>query len=225
MASSPYFTRATFTFLKDLAEHNERDWFEDNRSRYEDHVKVPALRFIQDFAPVLSEISPHFRAGPRSLFRIHRDVRFSKDKSPYKTHTGIHFRHDAGRDVHVPGFYLHVEPGGSFLGLGMWRPDGPSTRKVRELMVEEPDAWRAAVEAPGFLAHFSLDGDRLSRTPRGYPADHPMAEDLKWNDFVGSAPVAESFVTDPDLPALLGERYAAGTALMRFLCRAVGQAF
>ena len=102
MAGGPYFTRETFRFLKDLKAHNERTWFKANKERYEDHVKVPALRFIEAFAPLLKKISPHFSAGPRSLFRIYRDTRFAKDKSPFKTHTGIQFRHDVGRDVHAP---------------------------------------------------------------------------------------------------------------------------
>ncbi|MGD8321387.1 MAG: TIGR02453 family protein, partial [Gemmatimonadota bacterium] len=138
MAVTPYFTRETFAFLEELADNNERAWFGANKGRYEDHVKVPALRFIQDFAPHLARISAHFTAGPRSLFRIHRDVRFSRDKSPYKTHLGIQFRHDAGRNVHAPGYYFHVEPGEVFVALGLWHPDGPATRKIREAMVEDP---------------------------------------------------------------------------------------
>ncbi|MEQ8329278.1 MAG: DUF2461 domain-containing protein [Longimicrobiales bacterium] len=225
MAGRPYFSRATFAFLKDLAANNDRSWFESNRERYEDHVKIPALRFIQDFGPVLDGISPHFVAGPRSLFRIHRDVRFSKDKSPYKTHTGIQFRHARARDVHAPGFYLHVEPGASFVALGMWHPVGPALRKVRERIVEHPEEWRAAVEAPAFTRTFERDGDRLTRPPRGFDAEHPLVEELKWKDHLGVRSVPQSFVTDPELPRKLGEMLAAGTPLMRFLCAAVDAEF
>ncbi|MDH5761095.1 MAG: TIGR02453 family protein, partial [Gemmatimonadota bacterium] len=134
--ASPYFGKATFDFLADLAAHNDRDWFAAHKADYESAVKEPALRFIQDFTPHLEALSPHFHAGPRSLFRIHRDTRFSNDKRPYKTHTGIHFRHDTDRDVHKPGFYLHIEPEGCFAGLGIWRPDAPTLRAVREHMAE-----------------------------------------------------------------------------------------
>ncbi len=224
-ATAPYFSTATFTFLKDLAANNDRVWFEENRSRYEDHVRIPALRMIRDFAPLLAKISPHFQAGPRSIFRIHRDVRFSADKSPYKTHTGIQFRHDAGRDAHAPGFYLHVEPGNSFVGLGMWHPDGPSLLKVREHIVANPDAWRGVVGKKSFSGAFDLQGDRLVRSPKDFDPEHPLIEDLKWKDYIGIRPVPQTYLSDPDLPANLAATFAAGAPLVRFLCDAVGVPF
>ena len=147
-------------------------------------MKGPALALIQEVAPHLAALSPHFHAGPRSLFRIHRDVRFSKDKSPYKTSVGVQFRHDAGRDSHAPGFYLHVEPGKSFVGLGMWHPDGPALRKVRERIVEKPGSWRAAMGDRRFRDAFELEGDRLERPPRGFDPEHPLIEALKWKDYI-----------------------------------------
>ena len=121
----PYFTPRTFAFLSELAASNNREWFRANKSRYDDDVKEPALRFISDFSEPLKGISPHFRADPRanggSLFRIYRDTRFSKDKSPYKTATGIHFRHEAAKDAHAPGFYLHIQPGNCAVGMRLAR--------------------------------------------------------------------------------------------------------
>ena len=135
MAAEVHFRPEFFRFLRELRENNSRDWFQAQKARYQRDVRDPALRFIGDFAPALKEISPHFRADPRpvggSLFRIHRDVRFSKDKSPYKTSVGIQFRHEMGKDAHAPGFYLHLEPENVFLGAGSWRPDGPSLLKIR----------------------------------------------------------------------------------------------
>lgn len=225
MAAEAYFTNKTFRFLKELAENNDRAWFADNKSRYEDHVKVPALRFIQDFAPTLEKISPHFHAGPRSLFRIYRDTRFSKDKRPFKTHTGIQFRHDQGGDVHAPGFYLHIEPGACFVGLGLWHPDGPTTRRIREAMVEDPKAWKKAAYGKKFTGRFEMSGDRLSRAPRGFDPEHPLAEDLKWKDFIGGCDLTQKTVTDPHLPRELGKVMAAGSDFMAFLCKAVGVPF
>jgi len=225
MAGSGYFTTETFGFLKDLAKNNRRDWFTRNKGRYEEHVKDPALRFIQDFAPHLGKLSPHFHAGPRALFRIHRDTRFSKDKSPYKTHSGIQFRHDLGRDAHAPGYYFHIEPGTLFVGLGLWHPDGPTTRKIREHMVEEPDAWKKASRGRRFTSTFEAVGDKLSRAPRGFDPDHPLAEDLKWKDFIGSRSLDEDLVTSPHLPRELAKIFAAGTPYMAFLCKAVGVPF
>ena len=225
MVPDRYFGSGTFSFLQELKANNEKGWFEANRSRYGDHVKGPALTLIQDMGPRLAKLSPHFHAGPRSLFRIHRDVRFSRDKSPYKTSVGVQFRHDAGKDAHAPGFYFHVEPGNSFLGLGMWHPDGSAIRKVRELIIEMPDDWRSAVGRRGFRDAFELQGDRLSRPPRGFDPEHPLIEALKWKDYIGVRSVTHSFVTDPKLPDALVRLFRAGTPFMRFLCRAVGVPF
>jgi uncharacterized protein (TIGR02453 family) len=225
MAAGPYFTAQTFRFLKDLAQNNDRAWFAANKARYEAHVKDPALRFIQDFASPLARISPHFHAGPRSLFRIYRDTRFSKDKSPYKTHTGIQFRHDQAKDAHAPGFYLHVEPGSVFVALGMWRPESAALRKIREHIVEEPAAWKKAVHTKKFTDGFELEGDRLKRAPKGFDPDHPLVEDLKRKDFIGVRRVTQKAVTSPDLPTELARMYAEGKPLMKFLCEAVAVPF
>jgi len=225
VAGSPYFTRETFRFLKELAKHNDRAWFAANKARYEEQVKDPALRFIEDFAGHLARLSPHFHAGPRSLFRIHKDTRFSKDKSPYKTHTGIQFRHDLAKDAHAPGYYLHIQPGMVFVALGLWHPDGPTTRKIREHIVEEPAAWTKAARGRKFTSVFSLAGDRLSRPPRGFDPEHALAEDLRWKDFIGYRDLEEDFVTSPHLPRELAKAYASGSAYMAFLCKAVGVPF
>ncbi len=221
MAAKAYFTSETFHFLNELAAHNDRVWFAANKSRYEDHVKVPALRFIQDFAPTLEGISPHFHAGPRSLFRIYRDTRFGKDKRPYKTHTGIHFRHDRAKDVHAPGFYLHVEPGACFVGLGLWHPDGPTTRKIREAIVDDPAAWKRAAHGKKFTGSLSPSGDQLTRAPRGFDPNHPLIEDLKRKDFIGGKDLTQTVVMSADLPGQLGKIFGAGADFMAFLCKAV----
>src|SRR5919109_5296747 len=140
-----------FSFLADLRANNDRDWFAANRDRYEEHLLEPALAFINAFAPRLEKISPHFRADARpsggSLFRINRDTRFSKDKSPYKTNLGIHFRHERARDAHAPGYYLHIGPGEVFGGAGIWHPDSGAATKIREAIVEDPERWRGATRS------------------------------------------------------------------------------
>src|SRR5688572_18527629 len=139
-AREPYFTQRLFQFLTELKANNTRSWFESNRERYERDVKDPMLRFIADFGPRLKTVSPHFRADPRpaggSMFRIHRDIRFSKDKSPYKTNVGAHFPHPkGGRDARAPGFYLHLDPGKSFGGGGLWHPEPEGLSMVRHRIV------------------------------------------------------------------------------------------
>ena len=142
MTGQPHFAPALFAFLRELRENNNREWFQANKGRYEADVRDPLLRFIADFALPLHELSTHFVADPRpvggSLFRIYRDVRFSKDKSPYKTQAAAHFRHERGKDVHAPGFYLHLEPDDVFAGAGIWHPDMKSLTKIRDAIVANP---------------------------------------------------------------------------------------
>ncbi len=220
-----YFTRDTIASLKDLKKHNDRAWFAANKSRYDDHVREPSLRLIQDLAPELKRISPHFLATPRSLFRIHRDTRFSKDKSPYKTHLGLHFRHVRAKDAHAPGFYFHVEPGAAFVGAGIWHPDSDALNQIREHIVEEPAAWKRASRAKSFTATYTQEGDRLSRPPKGFDPDHPLIEDLKWKDYIGVAAVDDGFPLKADLIARLARAFGAATPFMRFLCGALDVPF
>ena len=227
--ATPYFTNATFAFMKDLADNNSRQWFNDNKHRYEKHVKDAAIQFITDFGPYLKKISGHFRADPRpvggSMFRIYRDTRFSKDNSPYKTAIGIQFRHDLGKDAHAPGYYLHIDPTGCFAGTGMWHPDSGSLLKIREAIVEDPKAWKRAVGGKRFRETFALEGDRLKRPPKGFDPEHPLVEDLKRKDFIGVVKLAKKVITNPDLPKELAGEFRAGSPLVKFLCAAVGVPF
>ena len=224
--NDPYFTDATFDFLVELAANNDRTWFKANKPRYEADVKEPALRFITDFGPILKGISPHFRADPRanggSLFRIYRDTRFSRDKSPYKIHTGIQFRHDAGRDAHAPGFYLHIQPGNCFAGCGVWRPTGPALRKIRESIDENPATWKRASRGARFCGTFELTGDSLIRAPKGYTPDHPLIEDLRRKDFIGVARLDAQTLTAADFLETFASLCRDGGTFQRWLCRALG---
>jgi uncharacterized protein (TIGR02453 family) len=220
-----HFTDATFDFLAELSANNNRDWFTANKSRYEKHVKGPALQLISDFAGPLARLSPHFEASPKSLFRIHRDTRFSTDKRPYKTHTGIHFRYKDSTTAYAPGYYLHLQPGQVFAGLGIWHPEPDTLKAIRDRIVEKPEGWKKASRDRRLTATYELEGDRLTRPPKGYPVDHPLVEDLKRKDFVAMKRLDESFVTEPGLPERLAELWAIGTPYMRFLCQANGLSF
>lgn len=217
-----------FGFMKDLAANNERAWFAENKERYEFTVREPALDFIESFRPHLHAISKHFVADARpvggSLFRLHRDTRFAADKSPYKTHTGLHFRHERAKDAHAPGFYLHLEPGQVFAGAGIWHPDGETLRKIRDAIVDDPAAWKRA-RGGTFAKTFTLGGDSLKRPPAGYDPAHPMIEDLKRKDFIGIVTLTQKDAT----AAGFVERFASlcrdASPLMKFLCRSIGIAF
>lgn len=188
-----YFTDELFGFLKQLKRRNQREWFQAHKERYEAVVRDPCLRFISELGEPLRQISPWLVADPHptrgSLFRIYRDTRFSADKRPYKTHVGMSFPHRGTKQkVHLPGFYLHLEPGGCFAAAGCWHPDNPTLIRIRSAIVARPEAWKKAVRG------LDLEGDALSRPPRGYPADHPLVEDLKRKDFLASVEFTQAQV-------------------------------
>ncbi len=226
---SASFDNQLFSFLRQLHRNNRRDWFNSHKESYEEQVRHPALRFISDFGPRLREVSPHFVADPRpvggSLFRIHRDVRFSKDKRPYKTSVGIQFRHKRAKDAHSPGFYLHLEPGNCFIGLGIWRPDGPTLRKIRSYLAENPDRWSRVVGDRSFYGIFQLGGDSLKKAPKGYDTDHPLIEDLKRKDFIAYSHLTQAAVTAPGFLDSYARYCRNGTKFVQFLCDATGAEF
>ncbi|MDA0379491.1 MAG: DUF2461 domain-containing protein [Bacteroidetes bacterium] len=227
--ANPYITPGLFQFFRDLRENNTREWFEDNRKQYEQHVKDPLLDLIADFAPLLAQLSPHYLAIPKasggSLFRIHRDVRFSTDKRPYKTAAGIQFRHRLGKDAHAPGYYLHIEPGNVFYALGMWHPAAPDLMAIRQRIVDAPDEWEAVKADPGFGSTYAWEGESLKRAPKGFDPEHPDIEDLRRKDFIGVASLEEADAGRPDLLPFLASEWARGGPLMRFLGRAVDVPF
>jgi uncharacterized protein (TIGR02453 family) len=224
-----YFTPATFAFLRDLAENNDREWFNANKDRYVENVQEPALEFIIDSAPYLEKISPHFRADARtvggSLFRIHRDTRFSKDKTPYKTNTGVQFRHELAKDAHAPGFYLHIQPGECFVGVGLWRPETKVAYAIRETIADDPAAWKRASRGKKFTATYTLGGDSLTRPPKGFDADDPLIDDLKRKDFIASTRVTQKTVTSADFLDDYAAMCRDAAPFMKFLCGAVGVPF
>jgi uncharacterized protein (TIGR02453 family) len=196
-SNESYFSPDLFGFLMELRDNNDREWFAANKARYEETVRDPFLRFIADLEPLLHGVSPSIMADPRptggSLFRIHRDIRFSKDKSPYKTHVAARFPHVAvKRDVHAPGFYLHLEPGRCFMGAGMWRPDARALTRVRLAIVGRNKNWQSVLGSK-----LEVEGDKLARPPRGFDPDHPHIEYLKLKDFVASIPFSEKEICGP----------------------------
>ena len=226
---SSYFGAQTLRFFADLERHNERAWFHANKARYEEHVRQPFLRLIADLAEPLRAISPHMLAEPKnvggSLYRIQRDTRYRSDKTPYKTWAGARFAHVRGREVPAPVFYLHLQPGRSFLGGGLWHPESPVQRRIREFIVDNPDAWTRAVHSPAFRRRFAMDGDSLVRAPRGFDPQHPLLEDLKRKDFVASQALDDAQVTGPRLRQQVLAGFAAAAPLLDYLCAALDLEF
>ena len=218
-----------FDFLRELKDNNNRDWFGANKQRYQEVVRDPMLHLISDFAPRLKKLSRHFIADPRpvggSLFRIYRDVRFSKNKMPYKTHAAAQFRHAQGKDVHAPGFYLGLAPGEIHGGAGLWRPDSKSLRAIREAIVARPRAWKNAIGGAEFQRVFELEGDSLKRAPKGFDPDHPLIEDLRRKDFVAMTHFEEADVLADDFLDRFTECCKTAVPMVRYLTKALNLKF
>jgi uncharacterized protein (TIGR02453 family) len=217
-----------FTFLRELREHNDREWFQANKPRYQRDVLEPSLDFVRAFAPELKKISPNFLAIDKpvggSLFRIYRDTRFSHDKTPYKTHVGIHFRHAAAKDAHAPVFYLHLEPGDSFVGMGIWRPDTATAKRIRAAIVSDPARWKRAVGGK-FASAYILGGETYKRPPAGVDLEHPLIDDLKRKSYIGMAELSQRSATSPGFVEEFAGMCRSGAPLVRFLCEALGVPF
>jgi len=225
MSAKAHFTPRFFRFLKELKANNRRDWFIANKQRYEADVRDPMLNFIADFAPRLRAISRHYLADPRpmggSMFRIYRDMRFSPDKSPYKTNVGAHFTHGTSKDVHSPGYYLHLAADEVFVASGVWRPDSQTAAKIRDAIVARPKNWTRAISGRPFRAKCELDGDRLQRPPAGYSPDHPLIEELKRKDFIASATLTQADACSPRFLDQFVAICEVSAPLMRFLTTAL----
>jgi uncharacterized protein (TIGR02453 family) len=216
------FTPAFFTFFQELTLHNERDWFLAHKQRYEQDVKAPMLRMLEALEPKLRRVAPSFVVDPSpnggSLMRIYRDIRFSKDKTPYKTHAAAHFRHrDCGRDDDMgPGLYLHLGPDMNMAGGGLWHPEGGSLEKVRRAIVKSPAAWKKAT------GRIELGGESLKKPPRGYDPGHPLIEDVKRKDFVASTSLTQREVCSANFVDRLVESFNQLRPMMKFLTGAMG---
>ncbi|MFT3805484.1 DUF2461 domain-containing protein [Arenimonas sp.] len=226
---SQYFTDKTFKFLRSLARNNEREWFQAHKDDYEQHLKLPFQRLIADLQPDLLAVSEHYRADPKgvggSLFRIHRDTRFSNDKTPYKPWGGARFFHARSKQVEAPSFYLHVQPGNCFVGAGVWHPEPDTQRKIRQFLIDNPGSWKAAVRSPAFKRRYEMDGDSLSRPPRGFPADHELIDDIKRKDFVATAALEDAVVLGPRLRQALAGHFQGLAPLVDYLCAALDLEF
>jgi len=217
-----HFTSELFTFLRQLRKNNRRDWFERNKPRYLEHVRDPMLRFIGDVAPRLHALSPRIVADPSpvggSMFRIHRDVRFSKDKSPYKTWAAARFPIEGGKDVHTPGFYLGIGADEVHMGAGLWHPDGPTLERLRHAIAGDAAGWKRMKQGVGRTKRHVFSGDALSRPPRGWDADHPLIEDLKRKDIITMAAIDPGDVCRRDFAARFAKMCAETAPLVKWLC-------
>lgn len=229
MDATRSFTRDLFQFLRELDQNNNRDWFQRNKDRYETSVRDPVLRFIVDIGPRLKELSPHFVADASliggSMMRIYRDLRFSKDKRPYKTAIGVHFWHAQGKDGGTPAFYLHLEPDHSSVGAGIWRPEPRTLKRIRDAIAEDPKKWERVTSGRKFRSSFAMVGESLKRPPSGYDPNHPFIEDIKRKDFAAGSPLSSGQVCSSDFPEVFLEALRASAPFAKFLTQAIGLPF
>ena len=225
-----YFSDKTFKFLRALARNNEREWFHAHKPDYEAHVREPLQRLVTDLQPDLATVSLHYRADPKtvggSLYRIHRDIRFSRNKTPYKTWQGMRLFHERFRETIAPLWYLHLQPGNCFVAAGIWRPESPALRQLRQFIVDNPAGWKVAAHAPAFRRRYRRASDEmLVRPPRGFPADFAYIDDLRHKNFIAMRDLDESVVTGTRLRQVLARDLKATAPFMDYLCAALDLEF
>ena len=227
-----FFTADALRFLKGLARNNRREWFEAHRRDYETSVLFPMRDFVEEMDVRLAGMAPEMVGDPkRSIFRIYRDVRFGKDKSPYKTHAACWFFHaDAtsrvGREAHGggAGFYFHLQPGASFVAGGLWMPPRPGLLRIRAAIAKDTRAFEKIALAPGLRRRMGAlsQESALKRVPRGYDADHPAARWLRLQSFTVGRSLSDAEVTGAKLASTLSTDYKTITPLVRWLNGVLG---
>lgn len=211
--------QSTFAFLSDLKRNNDRAWFEAHKDRY--------LAAKADFESLVGELIRRIAAFDLSVeglepakcvFRIFRDARFSKDKSPYKTNMGAHIGAAGNKFRQRAGYYLHLEPGNCFLGGGAYRPDAKWLKAIRDAIAEDGRFFRRLIGAPAFKKHFgAMGGETLKKAPQGFPADHPHADLLRHKDFLAMKPLKDGDFLKPGFAKEAAAAYKALVPFERFL--------
>jgi uncharacterized protein (TIGR02453 family) len=219
------FTPAALRFLRGIAKNNNKPWFEEHRDEYENELREPMRDLIGEMNERLAKFAPEMGGDPkRSMFRINRDIRFSKDKSPYKTHAACWFHHKRATghvgteaDAGSAGFYFHLEPGKSFVGAGLWMPPRPQLNKIRDAIAEDPAGFDRM--AKGLTKRYGdlEDEAKLTRMPRGFAEDHPAAKWLRYQSFTSGRSLKDAEVTGAELPALLARDFQGLLPLVRWL--------
>ena len=218
------FPREGIRFLKSLKRNNNRDWFEKHKHEYEEFLKFPMQSFIVALQPHFQSFAPEFDLSPkRSIFRIYRDIRFSNDKTPYKTHIAAHFvLRGKEKGFLGSGYYFHVEPGEVFIGGGIYMPDSDQLKGIRQAIAKRGDELLSIINDRSFKKRFGkLEGERLQRIPKGYDESHPMAEWLKLRQFFVGVSLPESTCYKASLVDTIASICTDADPLVKFLNRAV----
>jgi len=214
---------ATLNFLTELVENNNREWFALNKERYET-AKSDVLAFVGELIPVLSAVDPQYPSdtpAKKCLMRIYRDIRFSKNKNPYKNNYGISFRAANGAG---PEYYLHLQPGKSYFAAGCWMPEAADLKNIREEIDYNTSEFLEIIEAKSFTSMFSLSAeDTLKKAPKGYEPTHPQISLLKLKSFIASMPISDEELFKPSIVNHLKKAFEQAYPFVQFLKRAVVQ--
>lgn len=228
--SFSHFEPSFFAFLSELSKNNNREWFEGNKTRYKSDVQGELVRFVEAMAPRLAQISDQIDADPRTngktIFRIHRDVRFSRDKRPYKEAAACHFRHAGEKDVHGPGFYIHLATDRVGLGAGIWAPPPDGLLAIRRRIADRPSDWTKLKATNGIGQMLDeMETDKLKTPPRGFLKDHEHVEDLKRKSFMAARSIPTEEALKESFLDEVANFYMAAAPLNRFICDALGLKF
>lgn len=214
------YSKEAFDFLRKLKRNNRREWFQPRKSTYEELLVFPTRALVATVGQKLEKTIPEVRFDPkRAVFRIYRDVRFSNDKSPYKTHVAAQMSFPSKEGATSrPGFYLHVEPGEVFVGGGLYLPSGEQLKRLRLRIHHDPTSLRALLRARPLKVHFGeLRGTKLTRAPKGWPPDHPDLDLLRLKQFFVGAELTESAAQRKDFADVVAKHFLAAVPLMRWL--------
>jgi len=229
MSDTPYFSEDSFRFLRDIARNNERAWFQQHRSRYDEFVRAPFQHLLDDLQPAVSAISPHYRVDPRpvggSLYRIQRDTRRYADKAPYKSWQDAEIFYER-RHTEAPSFFIHLQDDASFVAAGLWYPMPATLRLVRQFIVDNPAGWAAAAHAPALRARYAFsESELLVRGPRGFPDDFEFAHDLRRKNLLLMRPIDNATMTSATLRPQLEADLHALAPFVDYLCAALDRDF
>jgi uncharacterized protein (TIGR02453 family) len=215
----PQFPAAGLTFLRKLKRNNHREWFLKNKQTYEDYVRQPMIELVSALAPEFATFAPEIVASPKvSLYRIYRDTRFSKDKSPYKTHVAAAFSHRRLEKNQGAGFYLHITSSEFLIGGGLYRPQTEDLAAVRHQIALHHRRLTAILNGRAFRRLFDgLSGEQLLRVPRGFPSDHAAADHLRRKQFLASRLLPAETVTTPQFGSIVLETFRTLHPLIEFL--------
>ena len=229
MTEFDHFNKNLFKYLKDLEANNEREWFKSRKELYEDRVRTPALDFVRSIDDEMHVFAPHFVADDRksggSLLRVYRDTRFSKNKTPYKTHVGIQFKHEEGKDIHAPSYYIHLSNKECLMGIGMWSPETKVLFKIRTKIIDEADRYKKIINSKTFTNDFVMGGESLKRAPKGFDPEDPMIIELRRKSLIAIKTYTKKETVSSGFKDLILKDMKKGNAFMKFLCEAIDVPF